>query len=87
MKTCTNIFIITLLIDCDYPNSRMESAPPEGAYIVADFIFSGEVKNIFLDGSEYYLGVAFQIIDVWKGEYLEEITDIKDTYTNICKYM
>jgi hypothetical protein len=65
----------------------MESAPHEGAYLVADLIFSGEVKKIFLDGSEYYLEVAFQIIDVWKGEYLEKITDIKDTYTNICKNM
>ena len=87
MKTCTNIFIFTLLIDCDYPYSCMESAPPEWAYEDVDLVFSGEVKNIILDGSGYYIDVAFQIIDVCKGEYLEEIADIKEIYTDICKYM
>ena len=86
MKTCANIFIISILIGFAYPCSCMEPSPPEEAYEDTDLVFSGEVTNIVVDGSGYYHQVTFQTIDVWKGENLEEIMVLTETYSDMCGY-
>jgi len=64
----------------------MEPSPPEEAYEDADLVFSGEVTNIVVDASGYYHEVTFQAMDVWKGEDLEEITVLTETYSDMCGY-
>ena len=64
----------------------MEPPPPEEAYEDADVVFSGEVINITEDESGYYHEVTFQIIDIWKGEDLEEITLSTEMYSDTCGY-
>ena len=80
------ILISILLISLSYPCSCTEPPPPEEAFEDADIVFSGLVTNIVLDDSGYYYEVTFQVIDVWKGEGLEEITLLTETYSDTCGY-
>ena len=80
------ILILILLISLSFPCSCLESPPPEGAYEEADMVFSGQVTNIIEDESNYYYEVTFQTIDVWKGEYSEEIIVLTETFSDACGY-
>jgi len=86
MEIRLNILFISLLIGFAYPCSCIEPPPPEEAYEDADLVFSGLVTNIVLDASGYYYEVTFQIIDIWKGEYLEEITVLTELFSDTCGY-
>ena len=86
MELRLNILFISLLIGFAYPCSCLEPAPPEEAYEAADAVFSGQVTNIVEDGSGYYYEVSIQTIDVWKGEILDEIIVLTETYSDACGY-
>ena len=86
MEIRLNILFIMLLIGFAYPCSCLEPPPPEEAYEDADIVFSGQVTNIVIDGSSYYYEVTFQTIDVWKGEILNEIIILTETFSDMCGY-
>ena len=86
MQICFKILFISLLIGFAYPCSCMEPPPPEEAYAEADVVFSGQVTNIAMDGSNYYLEVSIGTIDVWKGEILDEIIILTETSSDACGY-
>ena len=69
-----------------YPCSCTEPPSPEEAFEDADVVFSGLVTNIVLVDSGYYYEVTFQVINIWKGEGLEEITVLTETYSDTCGY-
>jgi len=86
MEIRLNILFISFLIGFAYPCSCMEPPPPEDAYEEADVVFSGEVTNMVINEEGYYYEVTFQIIDIWKGEYLEEITVLTELFSDTCGY-
>ena len=86
MRIFKQIIIAIIIFGYLYPCSCLEPPPPEEAYMDADVVFSGEVTNIVVDESGYYHEVSFEIIDVWKGEDLEEITLLTEIYSDTCGY-
>jgi hypothetical protein len=86
MEIRLNILFISLLIGFAYPCSCMEPPPPEDAYEEADVVFSGEVTNMVINEEGYYYEVTFQIIDIWKGESLEEIIVLTELFSDTCGY-
>ena len=86
MKIIRKVIIVFSIFDLLYPCSCEEPPSPEEAFEDADVVFSGLVTNIVLDDSGYYYEVTFQVIDVWKGEGLEEITVLTETYSDTCGY-
>lgn len=66
--------------------SCLEPPTPEAAYEDAYVVFSGQVTNISLDERGYYFEVAFQTIDIWKGEILAEIIVLTETSSSECGY-
>ena len=81
-----NIFLITLFFGVLYPCSCLEPPPPEDAYLDADVVFSGEVINIVLDDSGYYLAVTFQLVHLWKGEVSNNTIIFTDAESSMCGY-
>jgi hypothetical protein len=86
MKIIRKVIIVLSMFGFLYPCSCTEPPSPEEAFEDADVVFSGLVTNIVLDDSGYYYEVTFQVIDVWKGEGLEEITVLTETYSDTCGY-
>ena len=86
MEICFKILFISLLIGLAYPCSCLEPLPPGEAYEEADAVFSGQMTNIVMDGSNYYLEVSIVTIDVWKGEILDEIIILTETSSDACGY-
>jgi len=86
MKFFRQIIITIIIFGYLYPCTCLVPPPPEEEYMDADVVFSGEVSNIVVDESGYYHEVSFEIIDVWKGEYLEEITLLTEIYSDTCGY-
>ena len=86
MLIIRQIIIILSIFGFLYPCSCMEPPPPGDAYEEADVVFSGEVTNMVISEGGYYYEVTFQIIDIWKGEYLEEITVLTELFSDTCGY-
>ena len=86
MLIIRQIIIVLSIFGFLYPCSCMEPPPPEDAYEEADVVFSGEVTNMVISEEGYYYEVTFQIIDIWKGEYLEEITVLTELFSDTCGY-
>ena len=86
MKKLHKIIIVLSIFGFLYPCSCMEPPPPGDAYEEADVVFSGEVTNMVISEGGYYYEVTFQIIDIWKGEYLEEITVLTELFSDTCGY-
>ena len=86
MEIHLKILFISLLIGLAYPCSCLESLSPEEASEDAGIVLSGKVINMNLDESGYYFEVSIRTIDIWKGDVLDEIIILTETYSDACGY-